>query len=254
MRSRNFISVALLSGAFLTACSDAATAPNAEAPAVSAAIRSGEKLVRVAITSPTATSISLGVGATAQLTSKMYYSRGGSLPGVPYVAYSSSDPCVATVTSAYPSWGRVKGVRGGTVQIYAEAWGKADTITVTVEGSGNLDPNCGERRKAARRADESFGNPAGSYSVRAGEKLTKLVLFAPKASVPAGRKVKLVAELWYSGGGKLLANRYVWFNSTAPATASVVRGGDVTGRTPGTANVIVHLGNMADTVPVTVVR
>jgi uncharacterized protein YjdB len=254
MRSRNFISVVLLGGAFLTACSDAATSPEAEAPNVSAAVKRGEKFVKVAITSPTAPSISLGVGATAQITSKLYYNRGGTLKGAPYVAYSSSDPCVATVTSAYPSWGLVKGVKGGTVQIYAEAWGKADTITVTVEGSDDLDPSCGERRAAARRADESFGLPAGSYAVKAGEKLTKLVLFAPKAPVVAGQKVTLVAELWYSGGGKLLANRYVGFRSTAPSVASVATGGVVRGVAPSTANVIVRLGTMADTVPVTVVQ
>jgi hypothetical protein len=252
MRPRYIVALATL-GVF-TACNDA-TAPREplRAPSdLNASVRTGEKFTKIAITSPNVTATTMYVGAYKQMYATLYYSLGGTLAGVPYAQWSSVDPCIASVTSASPSWGRVKGVKAGKTKIIASAWGKADTITVTVSGTGNTDPNCYTRTWSFNTSDVSFtGTPATSYGVKTGETLKKLVLFAPKYPMKVGGTLKLVSELWYSGGGKLNGVPYVNFSSTNGAVATVdYRSGYVSAKSVGRTKMIVRLGtNMADTVP-----
>jgi len=258
MRSRNLASIVLLGGAFLTACADSTTAPQNEAPDVNAAVRGGEKLSRVVIrvpsSQPSSTSIRLNVGQSVQLSSMLYYSRGGSLSGTPYVQWGKQDGCTAMVTNTRSSRGKINGVKAGTVRIIAEFAGKADTVNVTVRGSGNADPSCERRRAESNKNDASNGTPAKSYRVRAGERLSKVVLFKPRGDVRVGRSMTLVAELWYNRGGRLLGNRYLGFTSLDTRVATVARGGKVTPRSAGTARMAVRLGQFADTVEFKVVR
>ena len=252
MRSRFLLPCALVGSSLLAACADNTTAPSAEAPAVNAAVRSGESFVRVGITNPSTTYYSMGVGAVKQMYATLYYSRGGTLPGVPYTAWMSVDPCIAKVTTSYPSWGKVTGVKSGTTRIISTAFGKADTVKVTVTGTGNLDPYCYTRLWTFNTSDVSFtGTPATSYSVKSGETLRKVVLFAPKYPITVGKTIKLVSELWYSSGGKLNGVPYVTFTSTDGSVASIdYRTGYATGRKIGRTKIIVRMGtNMADTVP-----
>lgn len=253
MRSRFLLPCALVGGSLLAACSnDVATSPTAEAAAVNASVSSGETFSRIGITNPSTTYYSMGVGAVKQMYATLYYSKGGTLAGVPYAAWMAVDPCIAKVTTAYPSWGKVTGVKSGTTLIIATAWGKADTVKVTVSGTGNLDPYCYTRLWTFNTSDVSFtGTPATSYSVKSGETLKKVVLFAPKYPIKVGQTIKLVSELWYSGGGKLNGVPYVNYTSTDGSVATIdYRTGYATGRKIGRTKIIVRMGtNMADTVP-----
>jgi uncharacterized protein YjdB len=264
MRSRSLVparfilrttltSVAL--GGALAACQDGSpspTGPGAASLAPRASVTTGEVPVRLGITNPSASTYSLAAGSSKQMSGTIYYSKGGTLPSSPYAAWSSSDPCVATVTSAYPSWGKVVGVAPGTARIIASAWGHADTVTVTVTGTGTASSACYSRLWTFNLNDASFtGTPATSYLVKAGEHLSKLVLFAPKDSLAVGTTRKLVGEMWYDQGGKLNGLGYVNFTSTDGSVAAVdFQNGVVTPKARGRTKVIMHLGNMADTVPV----
>jgi hypothetical protein len=219
----------------------------------SLAVRTGETFTHIGITTPSTSSISLGVGSTSQMAATLHYSRGGFLPAVPYAQWRSTDDCVATVTSASPSWGLVRGVQAGTVRIVASAWGKADTVTVTVRGSGNLDPKCADRQWLWDYKDASFtGTPVTTNTVASGETLRRLVLFAgprPDYTIDRRQRVTLQAELWYNRGGKLMANSFVSFTSTDESVATVSSAGVVRGRNSGRTKIIARLGQYADTVP-----
>lgn len=252
MRSRFLLPSAVLATSFLAACSDdIATTPNGEAPKVDAAVSTGERYSRIVITTPSTTTYSMTVGGVKQMYSKLIYSSGGYLPGVPYATWTSVDPCIAKVTSASPSWGKVTGIKSGTTKIIASAWGKADTVTVTVTGTGNLNSSCYTQLWSFNTNDVSFtGTPATSYGVKSGETLRKLVLFAPKETWPIGRQRSVIGELWYSGGGKLNAKGYANFMSTDGSVASIdYRSGLVTTKKAGRTKLILSLGNMRDTVP-----
>ena len=156
------------------------------------------------------------------------------------------------MTTTSPSWGKVTGVKSGTTLLIATAFGKSDTVKVTVTGTGNLDSGCYTRLWTFNTNDVSFtGTPATSYSVRSGETLRKVVLFAPKTPAKVGYTKKLISELWYSSGGKLNGVPYVTFTSTDGSVASIdYRSGIATGRKIGRTKIIVRMGtSMADTVP-----
>jgi hypothetical protein len=255
MRSRSLVPAMLVLVTAATACGDAATAPNAIGPSAtpSASVRTGETFRKIAITSPSVSALSLTTGTIKQMAGTLYYSLGGTLPSSPYAAWSSSDPCVATVTSAYPSWGKVTAVAPGTARIIASVWGKADTVTVTVTGTGTPSQACYDKLWYFNTSDVSFtGTPSTSYHVSAGETLKKVVLFAPKDTLTVSELRTLSSELWYSAGGKLNGVPYVNFTSTDAGVATVdFQKGVVTARAPGRTKLIVRLGtNMADTVPV----
>lgn len=251
MRTRALIPLALL-GASVAACADStAPEPTPSTPQIaSASVSTGETLSSVRITYPSGSSVTLGAGSSLQMRSMLYYSRGGTLNGVPYVQWSSSNPCVASVSSKYPSFGLVKGLRSGTTTIEARFAGKTDVVTVTVTGgssSGCSVPT------ASAPGDPSNGTPSTRYGVRAGEKLVRLVVFNPKSAVRVGQTVRIATELWYSGGGKLNAQWYVRPYSTNNSVATM-SGTNLTGRSAGRAMVIAALGQFRDTAFVSVVR
>lgn len=254
MRRSVIASVVALSTVLVASCDDLPTGVDqatldADA-SPNAAVSAGEKFRKVVITNPSRSTYSMSVGASKQMKAQLRYSRGGSLPGVPYTNWMSSDPCVAKVTNKRPSWGKVKGVKAGTALIIASAWGKADTIKVTVRGSGNLDKGCEKREWSWDYSDVSFtGTPAKSYKVRAGERLKKLVLFAPKKAVQRGEKQRLIGEMWYNRGGKLNAARYARFMTTDGSVATIDNRGVVTARRKGRTKVIMQLGQYSDVVP-----
>jgi hypothetical protein len=249
-------------GFLMAACADSATEPTSNVNALvdteaSLAVRTGEVFSRTAING--LTSRSLTVGSTLQLSNTLYYSLGGTLSGIPYSSWRSTDPCVVTVTSASPSWGNLKGISAGSAKVIATAFGKSDTVSVTVTGDGNLDSKCSNVIEPLPSSNYSMGTPATRYGTKAGEKPTRIVLFAPPSPLAVGTKQKLVAEMWYSAGGKLLANTYVTFETTDGAIATVVTGsgatnGTVTARKVGAARIIARLGQFADTVMVRVTR
>jgi hypothetical protein len=256
MRNSALASV-LLIGTLASACSDN---PIAMEPATlnpdgaTMSVKAGETFSHVRITNPTVKSVSSTVGGARQMAATLYYSAGGTLPGAPYTQWRSMDACVASVTNASPSWGLVRGVKAGTTLIIAETWGKADTVAVTVTGTGNLDPTCADREWSWDYSDVSFtGTPATRYKVAAGEKMTRVVLFAgpkPDYTISAGKSVTLRSELWYSRGGKLNGRGFVTFSVTDGSVASISSTGVVTGRTSGRTKVIARLGTShADTVP-----
>ena len=251
MRRAILSSVAVLSSVLSAACSDSPTsvAP-LEVSGPSLGVTTGETFSHIALTDPAATSISLGVGATQQMAATLFYSQGGTLPSAPYGQWMSMDECVATVTNASPSWGLVKGVKAGTAKIIVSAWGKADTVSVSVTGTGDLDPTCAERQWQWDYSDVSFtGAPATSYAVGAGETLKQVVLFAPKDTLAVGTKKTLRAEMWYSKGGKLNGKGYVGFSTTDGSIATINSSGVVLAKAAGRVKVIARLGALADTGP-----
>ena len=219
----------------------------------SLAVRTGETLSKLVIKDPSTSAFTLGLGDSKQMSATLMYSRGGTLSSAPYATWRSSDNCVATVTSASPSWGRVRGVRSGTALIISEAWGKADTVKVTVSGSNYPTKACYDAEWSWDYSDVSFtGSPASSYTVRAGEALRKLVLFAGPNSnytIGVGAQAPLRGEMWYSKGGKLNAAGYATFAVTDGSVADINRKGVVTGLKAGRTKVIVRLGEFSDTVP-----
>jgi hypothetical protein len=243
---------AVIGGLLVVGCSESPVA--VERPTVgepNAAVKTGEAFEFIKIDN--SSSLSLAVGGTAKMAGTLHYSLGGTLPSSPYASWTSTDNCVATVSSAYPSWGTVKGVKSGTAKIIASAWGKADTVTVTVTGTGNLDAKCAENEWSWNYRDVSFtGSPAKSYGVKAGEKLKQVVLFAgpsPDYTIAPGASVTLRSELWYNKGGKLNGRKYVSFSTTDGSVATVSNRGVVHGIAPGRVKVIARLGEFADTVP-----
>jgi uncharacterized protein YjdB len=180
----------------------------------------------------------------------MRFHLGGTLTGNGWVSWASSDPCVATV-----KLGVVKAVAAGTALIIGQRGAFADTVKVTVTGGGNLDPSCATRYTVGGPNDESNGTPLGRNTVTSGEKMTKLVLYAPRGALRVGTAYQLASEMWYDRGGRYDGTKWLTFRSTNPTAASVASpGGLVTARGVGTTRVIATLGQYADTVLVTVVR
>jgi hypothetical protein len=218
------------------------------------AVSAGETFTHIGITRPETEPFAMTVGETRPFSARLFYSAGGSLPSSPYAQWRSTDPCVATVTNASPRWGMVTGVRAGTTRIIAEAWGSADTVTVTVSGDADLDPRCHDRQWLWNYDDVSFtANYAKPYRVAPAEKLVRLVLFArprPDYTIATGQKFTLRSELWYDGGGKLNGKKWVQFRSTDASVARVnSRGGTVIGVAPGRTKIIATLGQFSDTIP-----
>lgn len=245
-----------MAGMAAIACADEITTPALSESEPSESVSAGEKFVAVEITNPDRPSFSLRVGQNKQMTARLRYNRGGSLPSAPYAQWMSTNNCVASVTNSYGNWGKVTGVKAGTALIIVTAFGKADTVKVKVEGTGNRDSGCEKREWSWDYDDISFtGKPASSYNVRAGEKLKRLVLFAPKEPLRVGEKTKVISELWYDKGGKLNGAGYVTFMSTDGSIATINSKGVVTGRSPGRVKLIARLGtSYADTVPLIVQR
>ena len=246
MRSREGTLVAAL---FLAAaaCAEPSTSP-ARAGA-NASVRTGEKLRRVVIAAPAA---ELAVGGALPLSSRMYFSRGGEMPGAPYVRWSSSNSCIAAVAGGAASGTELRGVRRGSVEVVARFAGKADTIRVTVVGDSTAAAEC-EARRSAHATDESDGQPSARLGVRAGERVTRVVLFSEPAMLTRGDSLLLTSELWFSGGGRLRGPPRVRFASLDAATAQVdERTGWVRGIAPGSARIAVRFAAFADTIEVRV--
>jgi hypothetical protein len=256
MRKAALATSILLSGVLVTGCENIPTdvEPMGLTPTdASLSVSAGETFSHLRITNPKSRSVSLRVGGNRQMAAVLFYSRGGKLPGAPYTQWRSTDDCVATVTSASPSWGMVRGVSTGTTRIIAEAWGRADTITVAVTGSGNKDTGCADRQWLWNYDDVSFtGTPITRNTVQSGETVRSLVLFAgprPDYTLSRGGKVTLSSELWYSRGGKMMANRFASFTSTEGSVATVTADGVVTAHSSGRTKIIARLGQFSDTVP-----
>jgi hypothetical protein len=218
------------------------------------AVNTGEKFSFIRIITPKKATWSMKPDTTKQMKAKLYFSEGGTLAAVPYASWRSTDECVATVTNAHPSWGKVKSLRSGSTLIIAEAFGEADTVAVTVTGGTPPDPACYDAGWAWDFTDVSFtGTPASSYGTSAGESLTRLVLFAgpkPDWTISTGAGVRLRSELWYDQGGKLNGRGFVTFSVTDGAVARIDQTGLVTGLAAGRTKVIARLGgSFADTVP-----
>jgi hypothetical protein len=256
MRKVPLAAAVLFGSVVLTACDEIPTSVEQSLSPSEAdlSVRTGEAFSHVQITNPSGGTATVAVGGSTQMAARLFYSRGGSLAGAPYTQWRSTDDCVATVTSASPSWGLVRGVSAGTTLIIAEAWGSADTVTVTVSGSGNLDASCADRQWSWDYNKPSFtGTPVKRNTVAPGEVVRSLVLFAgprPDYTLSRGQKVTLKSELWYNRGGKLKANSFVSFTSTDGAVATVTAKGVVRAQGSGRTKIIARLGQFADTVPI----
>jgi hypothetical protein len=255
----------LLASALVSACADhdnsASTAPAAEQPApLNARIRTGEKFVRVGITNPATTSHALSVGATKQMAATLYYNLGGTIDSKPYATWYSVDPCVASVSTTFLTKGLVKGVRAGSTKIIVTAFGKSDTVNVTVSGAGNLDARCEERLWGFNFRDVSFTTkPAPFYPYpkmpKTGARIGKLVTLGWTDTLSVGQRRDVKSELWYTDGARLNAELYgARYLSTNGAVASVnSMTGAVVAVSKGRTTIIQKLGNsLADTIPVIV--
>jgi hypothetical protein len=136
------------------------------------------------------------------------------------VRWSSSNPCIAAVAGGVASGTELRGVRRGQVEVIASFAGKADTIRVTVVGDSTAAAEC-EARRSARAADESDGQPSARLGVRAGERVSRVVLFNEPGMLTRGDSLLLTSELWFSGGGRLRGPPRVRFASLHPAVAHV---------------------------------
>ena len=265
MSARKLSALVLLASALVSACADhddsASTAPEAEQPApVSAAIRTGERFVRVGITNPAATSYSLSVGASKQMAATMYYNLGGTLDSKPYATWHSVNPCVASVSTSFLTKGLVKGVRAGSTKIIVTAFGKSDTVDVTVSGAGNLDVTCEQRVWGFNFKDISFTTkPAPYYPYPrmpvTGAKIRRLVTFGWTDTLAVGQRRDIKSELHYTDDAKLNAEPYgARYLSTNGAVATVnSTTGLVVAVAKGRTTIIQKLGNsLADTIPVIV--
>jgi hypothetical protein len=258
MRRASVAAVAILGSVLVVGCQDNPVGMAGDSELTAShpdlTVSSGETYSHIEITTRSAEFVDLEVGGSMQMAATLHYSAGGTLRAVPYASWRSSDPCVASVTSAFPSWGLVRGVKEGTTRIIAEAWGRADTIVVAVTGTGDLDPSCEDREWSWDWEDVSFtGSPADGYSVAAGEKLTRVVLFAgprPDWTIEQGSRVRLQSELWYDEGGKSNGRGFVTFSSMDHSVATVSARGVVTARGPGRTKIVARLGQFSDEVPI----
>lgn len=247
MRSREGTLVAAM---FLVAaaCTEPSTSPAARAGA-NATVRTGEKLRRVVIAAPAG---ELTAGGALPLSSRMFFSRGGEMPGAPYVRWSSSNACIASVAGGAANGTELRGLRRGTVEVIASFAGKADTLRVTVTGDSTAAADC-EARRTARADDESDGQPSARLRVRAGERVTRVVLFNEPGTLMRGDSLLLTSELWFSGGGRLRGPPRVRFSSLDVGVAQVnERSGWVRGLAPGVARIAVRFSALADTIEVRV--
>lgn len=256
MRCTMIASALLLGSVALAGCNDSPLAveqSSLSGSVPSLAVRTGESYASIRITNPSSQRFTISPGSTFQMAGILEFSAGGTLPSVPYAQWRSSDNCVADVTSGYPSWGLVKGLKSGTAMIIAEAWGRADTVEVTVSGTDYPSEKCYDAEWKWDYKDVSFtGSPAHTYSVAPGEALKSVVLFAGPGSeytVKSGESATLVSELWYSKGGRWNARGFATFSVTDGAVATINRRGVVTGLKAGKTKVIARLGAMSDTVP-----
>ena len=249
---------ALWTGLLLTRCGEGSTAPeaveDAEPGPASAAVQTGETFKSIAITNPTTTTFGMGVGGSYQMRATLYYSLGGTRDGVPYTAWSAVDPCITSVTSVSPSWGLAKGVKAGSTLVIATAFGKSDTVKVTVTGIGNTDPTCETRIWTFNFADASFTTiPKYTIMPLTGETLTRIVLFGWKDTLLVGATRDLRSEMQYTGVGRLNGELHgVKYFSTDGRVATVdPRTGAVRAVASGRTRMIVSLGTgKTDTVPV----
>jgi len=125
MRFKHYATL-VLAGVPLAACADRVSAPDGEAAQISAAVRTGERLTGIVITTGRRT---VEPGAVLQLRSQMTFSGGGTLDGAPYVRWASSNPEVAQVSA---KTGLVTGIALGTASVVVSFGGKADTAQVAV--------------------------------------------------------------------------------------------------------------------------
>jgi hypothetical protein len=256
MRKSILVSAVAFATALTAACNDSPLGIDQAAlqqPEASLSIQTGDTYSHITLTDPSAPTFGMAVGGSKQMSALLHYTSGATLASAPYAQWMSSNNCVASVTSANPSWGMVRGVKAGTARIIVSSWGKADTVTVTVTGTGDLDPGCEARQWSWDYSDVSFtGTPATSYGTSAGEVLRQVVLFAsprPTYTIRRGATHTVRSELWYSRGGKLNGAGFVNFSTTDGSVATITNRGVVTGRGAGRVKVIARLGQFSDTVP-----
>jgi uncharacterized protein YjdB len=157
--------------------------------------------------------ISVGVGATAQLTAELRDAAGTTLTNRK-VVWASKDPTMATVSDA----GVVTGVRAGAVQVAATAEGKSAVVDVTV-------------------------NPKSVSTIRLSP--------AGDAQLLVGQTRQMTAET-VASDGEVLTDRVVTWSSNSTTVASVSADGLITAVTPGGAVVTAASEGRTAVVAVTV--
>lgn len=122
--------------AALAACDNDSLAPFKSAERVSAAVRSGEQLIAVVITS---TPSGVSVGGKVRLESRLDFSAGGTLDGRRWTSWTTLDPTIAVIGTN----GLVTGRGNGIARLVASVDELADTLALpvgTARDSSAIDP------------------------------------------------------------------------------------------------------------------
>ena len=111
--------------AVMVGCADGTLAPSKNAERLAAALRSGEKLTAVVITSEPEP---LRIGQRVRLDVRLDFDQGTTVDGRRYVAWSTLDSTVATVNTTGLTLGRAT----GATRVVASYEDKADTVAIEV--------------------------------------------------------------------------------------------------------------------------
>jgi hypothetical protein len=159
-------------------------------------------------------SISIGVGATKQLTTSLTAWEPQSAVG-----WSSSNNQIANVNAS----GVVTGIAVGTATVTAKKYKKTDTFQITV----------------------TSGSPPGPTPV------ATITVSAVSTSVPVGQTTQANAVAKDSSGASIPGVSFTW-SSSDPATASVNTTGLVTGVATGSVSIIASAGGQSGTLAINV--
>jgi uncharacterized protein YjdB len=172
--------------------------------------------VKLSAITVTAAAASVEIGTTVALSAQGTYSDGSKADITALVAWSSSNPALATVSAT----GVATGVAAGAVSIKASLQGKEGAATITVTA------------------------PSAT--------LASIAVSAPKASVDVGATLALVATGTYSDGSKKDITASATWASSLPANATVSAAGVVTGVKEGSATITATAAGKQGSVALTV--
>ena len=227
--------VATVDGAsgLVTAIAAGTTLITATADGVSGSASVGVAPIPVASVAVAPSAGSIAVGATTQATATARDASGIVLTGRP-VAWSSSDPAVATVDG---STGIVTGVAAGTVQISATSEGKTGSSTLQVTAPAGNPGNPGSPPPPPPPPPPS---PVATVAVS----LTS-------SNIVVGGSAQGTATT-KDASGNVLTGRTVTWTSSDPSIAAVSSSGLVSGVAAGTATITATSEGKTGTASITV--
>ena len=187
MRTRLFPLAAVGLAAALAACDNDSLAPFKSAERISPAVRTGEQLIAVVITS---TPSGVRVGGKVRLESRLDFNSGGSLDGRRWTNWTTLDPAVAVVAAN----GFVTGRDNGVARIVASVDELADTLALPVgtsRDSSSIEPVDSTVVDSTGTGTDSTGTDSSSTGAPADTTKTDTAVTPPPPPPTASSPVEL---------------------------------------------------------------